>query len=138
MKKLTLFVLITAVVLLSSIITFLFLESRNIILVKSIPMDVKVIDRPNFAGINVDPDGFHFGKIGPGGISERELMIKNVSQDVFVFITKKGEIAGWVSNPNFFRVKKGEEKDITFTIVVPMNSSVGLHTGEAVVVLRRI
>lgn len=136
MKRRNFFVLFIIIVILASFTTFFIIEKSRIVQVEIYLMDVGVVDT-GIVGVNVDADGFHFGKLGRGGSSSRELMIKDVEEDVLVTIAKKGEIADWVSNPNNFIMKKGEERNITLSISIPADAPLGNYTGEAIITLRR-
>jgi len=131
------FILVILAVILTSTATSFLMDRSRIIQADEYPMDVKVTDN-GIIGINVDSDGLHFGSPGRGGSSEREIIVNNVQEDVLATITKSGEIAGWVSSPKNVIIKKGEETSLVFSINIPLNASLGNHTGKAVIVLRKM
>ena len=137
MKKLNFFLLIVMVVLISSFLTFLAIDRSKIVQVNSFVMDVNVSDDGVF-GINIDPDGFHFGSIGRGQGATKVLMIKNVKEDVSISIIKKGEMAGWVSSPKGLVMRKGQDENVSLSIAIPYNAQFGGYTGEVMFVLRKI
>lgn len=136
MKKRYLFLLIAAVSILCSISYVIFLERSRVLQVNAYPADVKVTT-DGIIGINIDGDALHFGSIAAGSVSRRLIQISQVEEDAIVIIYKKGQMSEWLSYPNNFLIKKGEEKNITFTLALPKNAYAGNYTGEVVVVLRK-
>ena len=133
MKKKT-FIVLLAIVALTTILATYYINQKEHVEVHRINMDVIVTDS-GIMGFNVDDDAFHFGQLGRGGGGRRLLKIHQVTEDVLVVIEKKGEIAGWVSNPNRFIVRSGQEINISFSIGVPADATLGNHTGEAIIKL---
>ena len=131
MKKVNLFLLIIIVALISSFIAFFFIEKNRIVQVDRFVMDVNVTDS-NVIGMNVDKDGFHFGSLGRGQGSIREMTIKDTERDVMVSVIKEGEMADWVNHPNDFIVREGEVKNITVSVSVPSTAPLGDYSGEIV------
>ena len=137
MKKLTFLFLIAGMIILTTSITIIVVDRMKIVSVNKYPLEVLVWDK-NRIGINVNPSGLYFGRMSAGNSGERELKIEQVEEDILVTISKRGEIAKWVSFPNRFILRKGEGANVTFSVHVPSDASFGNYTGEAIVILRKI
>jgi hypothetical protein len=137
MKKNILFLLITLISLFVSFVAFIIIDTGRVIQVNKFSMDIRVINS-SVMGMNVDPGAFHFGALSAGRSARRELWIRNVEEDAIVIISKRGLMAQWVGNPNDFIIRKGENKNISFSISVPKDAKLGNYTGEVFVVLKRI
>ena len=137
MKRLNFFLLIIGVVLISSLITFVLIDRSRIIQVNSLPMDVNVTEE-DIIGINVDPDGVHFGSLGRGQGAMKLILINDVKQDAIVSIIKKGGMAKWVSSPRGFIIHENEDKNISISIGIPSNAPYGGYSGEIYFIMRRI
>ena len=120
----------------SCIITAIAIDRSRIVQVAKYPMDIEVKD-DDIMGVNVDPDGFHFGSLNRGGGARREFKIHQVEEDILVKISKKGEMAKWVGNPDNFIIRKGGNRTISFSIGIPHDAPLGNYTGEVIVVLRK-
>ena len=138
MKKLTLFYVVIAICILVSFVVTLFIDAARVVGVYKYSADVRVIDEQNRIGFNTDTDGLHFGSISSGSGSRRVLILRDIAQDVRVQIVNHGEIASWISSENNFILKKGEEKNLSFSLSVPSPIQVGNYTGEVTIVLRKI
>ncbi len=137
MKKINLLLIIAIAVITASSLTYILIQRSRIVQIEKYKMDVNITDNEKI-GINVDNDAFHFGSLGVRGIVAREFKIHQTEEDVLVRIIKRGEMALWVSNPNNFIVRKGEEKTIEFTLSVPVGMPVGYYTGEIIVILEKV
>jgi hypothetical protein len=136
MKKINVFLLVIIIALLVSLVTVYLIEANRIIKVQRIPMDVRVKAEGGY-GVNIDPGEFHFGGLPRGAGGRRELWIHQVEQDSLVSIHGVGLMADWISYPDDFIVKKGEEKNISVSISIPWDTEPGNYTGEVVIVLRK-
>ena len=136
MKRLNLFLLILFVVIFTTFATVFVIERNRIVQINNYPMDVNVIEE-KIIGINVDPDGFHFGSLNRGVSARRELYIQS-DKKVLVTIYKEGEMSKWVGHPNDFIVKAGEQENISLSVSIPRDAEYGNYTGEVTVVLRKV
>jgi hypothetical protein len=135
MKRISLIFLVIFAALITSIITFIVIEKSKILQVNKYSMDVKVTN-DSIIGINADP-GFHFGSLRRGEGSAKKIIITGVEEDMLVVIAKRGEIAKWVSVPDKFILKKGEDKNISIAVGIPQNAPLGNYTGELIVMMRK-
>ena len=137
MKKINFFLLIIIVVLISTFMTLFLIERGRIVQVNRWDMDVTV-RADAVMGFNIDNDALHFGSIGRGSGSRREITINDIKQDVIITTIKKGEIATWVNAPNGFIMRKGEERNIFVSLGVPLYAKPGNYTGEILFILKKI
>jgi hypothetical protein len=137
MKLRNVVILIVLLVVLSSVITAIVIDMNNIIQAQRYPMDVEV-KNDKIIGINVDPDGFHFGSLYPGGGASRILKIHQIEEDAMVNVIKKGEMAEWVGNPDDFIIRKGEDMNISLSISIPKDAEFGNYIGEVIFILRKL
>ena len=100
-------------------------------------MDVMVWGNKQL-GFDVAPSGFHFGAMPPGATGLREFNVHDVHEDVLVTISKRGDIAPWVSYPNNFLVRKNENRTITLSVQVPPDAPLGNYTGTAQIIIRKV
>jgi hypothetical protein len=136
MKRINLFLLIVIVAIIVSLITFLIIDRATTARMKYV-MDVEVIEE-DLIGINVDPDGLHFGRMKAGDGAGRSIIINNVEDDVLVTVVKKGEMAEWVNNPSGFILRKGNETTLLFSISIPEGTPARKYNGEVIIILRKI
>lgn len=90
----------------------------------------------NYTGVNVDSDALYFGTIDfeKPGMVERTIELRNdgdLSHDYFVRV--RGDLSKYsVISSNDFRLKSGEQKDITVKVMTGELSK-GNYTGELII-----
>ena len=129
--------LVVAVAVLSCSLSLFLIEKSMIINVVDYPMQVKVIEPGKSIGLNADPNLF-FGAIEQGGTSWKKLELSNAQEDLVVSISKKGNIAEWVSGPKKLVVRQGKDINITIAMKVPKDAAIGKHYGELTVIIRKV
>ena len=132
--KIVLLVSVILAVITSTIAVFLtFFYVKDI---KTLNMDLKVGPA---IGFNLDTDAIHFGTVGPGRSSEREVIINHAYNfPMNVVITTTGNISDFVYlSENDFVLDKGESKTLMFKAFIPPNTPLGNYSGTAKVVFTR-
>jgi len=109
-----------AVVLVSSTLFFILFSYVFIIDIKSMKYNFKI--EQGVLGLNGDPDYLGFGKIPPGGASEKKVTI-SCSQRCFVSIKIRGEKSDYITvDKNNFVLENGNET-ITFYASIPKDEN---------------
>lgn len=121
---------IIAIALSFALTKIIFLEAHDI------PMDVNV---GSGIGFNTDTDAIHFGTIPRGNMGSRNITIENSEHaSARILIKTYGEISGWVDvSENNFVLKKGEKRDVKFTIILPEGIEKKKYSGTARIMLMR-
>ena len=135
MKKINLILLILISTLVVSLITILVFDYSKIKQVQKYGVTVTVTDE-NIVGMNADP-GFYYGRLQRGMGGTKYLTINNGDEAVIVNVVKKGEISDWMSNLNNFLMTAGESRNISFSVMIPLDAESRLYEGEIMIVLRK-
>ncbi|MDO8481277.1 MAG: hypothetical protein Q7S65_05720 [Nanoarchaeota archaeon] len=122
-----------ALALLGTFATLL-LQAKDRYAEQQYPMDVNV-ENTSLMGINVDPDGFHFGTLNWGSGSARELSINQVEKPTRVRFTTSGAMAAWVQVPEPFVILPNESKILRVSIGIPPGTPYGNYSGTVTVIL---
>lgn len=131
MRIYKLIILILIFVLVFSSAYLLFINSNsNLLSIKEYDADV-IIDK-NVTGFNLNSDAIHFGRIGPGGSSTREIIIKNeLDKEQIVSVTSTGKLKGMVtSEPNNFLLFPNETKNIELILFANSTKEEGYYDGK--------
>ena len=133
-----LIVLSFIIALISITATNLFYSFYIIEYVKELDMSLIV---GNHAGFDVDTEKLSFGMIMPAGNSCTRYVFLSNKKDypLKVYINFYGDLADWVSvSDNYFILKPGEEKKLSFTANAQKDASYGNYTGTARFVFKRV
>jgi hypothetical protein len=83
------------------------------------------------AGIIVDTDKVYFGRVVPGGSSQRTIRIENgYSFPIKVKVSASKEIASYIYLEGEYVAEPGEITKIPLTLKIPETLSYGNYTGE--------
>ncbi len=134
MRKSAVILIVALAVAITMAVSIFFQQQRVRII--TYPMDVSVVGEQNI-GFNMDTDGLHFGTMMPGFTGARNIEIKDVGRDILVEILTAGEMKAWVVHDNRFMMKKGEQRNVTFSLAVPENASLRNHTGTVTFILKK-
>ncbi len=138
MKKNHIFILLLVIALISITTTILFYSFYVIKNVREFDMYLIV---GNHTGFDVNTEKLTFGMITPTGSScTRYIFISNKKDyPLRVYINFYGNFANWVSvSENYFVLKPGEEKKLSFSATAPRNAAYGNYTGKARFVFKRV
>lgn len=129
-------VLLFIIALISITATILFYSFYTIEDVKELDMSLIV---GSHTGIDVDTEKLTFGMIMPASSSTREVFISNKKDcPLKVYINFYGDFAEWVSvSEDYFVLKPGEEKKLSFSASAPRNAAYGNYTGTARLVFKK-
>lgn len=136
MNKGQMLLLLVALIFITAIITAMIFQSKDVVAVQTVPMDVKVGDSYAF---NLDTDAIHFGRILPGTQGIRGFVLNNTKDiDVVAELTSEGEISLWVeaSDQNVL-VKANSARQINLTVTAPNDAEFREYKGTLKVVFRR-
>jgi hypothetical protein len=112
-----------------------YIDQSRIVHVESFPLDVRVTEGKHM-GFNVDPDGFHFGRVPRGAMGNREISIA-AQDDVRVHISPRGKISSWLSYPDNILIAQGNTRNITLTIIIPEDAEIGTYNGTVTFILKK-
>jgi len=109
-------------------LTFLFYQNYKIIDYFEISARVKI--QESGGGFNLENTSLNFGKNFPGGWGQRFIEI-NSSKDAIVRIKAVGDMENFLtfSDNNFF-LPANKHKQVSVTMDVPENISLGNYTGK--------
>ena len=95
-------------------------------------MVVNVVEGENVIGVNPLTERLDFGDLSRNGRLARQVSVKNGGGiDSYVIVWKRGELSDLVRvDPNFFIVKPGEEKKISFEAYVPPSAETRKYEGK--------
>ncbi len=130
--------LLFVIALISATATILFYSFYVIDDVKEFNMALIVGNR---TGIDVDTEKLTFGMITPAGSSCTRYVFVSNKKDypLRAYINFYGSFAEWVSvSENYFVLKPGEEKKLSFSASAPEDAAHGNYTGRAKFVFKRI
>lgn len=129
MKKAQLIWVLASIALVAVFATYLYYQTFVILSVQTINADVVVKGN---GGINLNKDRMHFGGVPPGDGAIRKVTI-NYTRDAVVHITTDGPLQAFVSaSENDFYLAGHENKEITFTADIPLNTSYGNYSGTLI------
>ncbi len=131
--KLRLYFLFFLVALLFAGLTVIFYYTYAIYEIRMLPVDYHVADH---VGINVGVDGLHFGSFLPGGASERYIKLHAFRDTRVIFIFK--DIDYVYPESNDFIMKKGDDKNVRFKVIVPVQMPYGDYQGTLKILLQRV
>jgi len=136
-KKNQLFILLSVAAIMSISSTIFFYSHYIIKDIKEIDMILIIGNR---TGFDVDTEKLTFGMIMPTSSSTREVLISNKKDcPLKAYINFYGSFAEWVSvSENYFVLKPGEEKKLSFSATAPRNAAYGNYTGTARLVFKRV
>jgi len=98
-------------------VAFWYTELRPIIRHQDMLMDVYV---DASAGMNIDTDAIHFGKVPPGATSGRRMLVSGGDQRTQVTFETSGQLSGWVSvSENNFILEPHQNKSVDINLAVP-------------------
>ncbi|MBN2330692.1 MAG: hypothetical protein JXC85_02655 [Candidatus Aenigmarchaeota archaeon] len=120
-----------------TMLAFYFVYTSSVYETRELGMDVYVFKT---AGLNVDDDAIHFGKIPPGASGRRNITIDNDAVPNLVSLEAYGDIAEWVSvSHNDFIIDAHESRNVTVFLQVPEDAEVpGYRSGTLRIIFRKV
>jgi hypothetical protein len=118
------------VVIFSLLFSYLIINHLMVFAIHETRMDIKVINE-SIAGVNVDTDAIHFGKVQKGAESMRVLtFINNDNKPHLIIIKSFGNISSFVSvSENNFVLQPHALKNITVVARPPIDAKEGYYEG---------
>ncbi|MEK6900535.1 MAG: hypothetical protein AABX05_05405 [Nanoarchaeota archaeon] len=81
-------------------------------------------------GLNVDTDELKFGKVSPGAIVKRTMLV-NYSAEAEVKVVVEGNFSSWLMiTPPKFKIKPEQQQEVVFEVFVPGDAAAGNYTGK--------
>jgi hypothetical protein len=110
--------------------SYLIINHLMVFAIHETRMDIKVINE-SIAGVNVDTDAIHFGKVQKGGESMRILtLINNDDKPHFIILKSFGNISSFISvSENNFVLQPHAFKNITVVARPPIDAKEGYYEG---------
>ena len=137
-KKNHFFILLFIIAIISITATILFYSFYIIADVREFNMSLIV---GNHTGFDVDTEKISFGMITPTGSSCTRFIDLSNKKDypLKVYINFYGYLAEWVTvSDNYFILKPGDEKKLSFSATAPKAAAYGNYTGTARFVFKRV
>ncbi len=132
-KLMTISLIVLFILISATMLVYNFYVIQNVIVRE---MHLKVEDT---LGVNTDTDKLWFGKVVPGGISERKVDITNeYNFPIFVSIKLDGELSDYVTvSENNFVLQPAEKRIVYYYATTTKETPLGNYTGITRVVINR-
>jgi len=120
------------------------ITATNILYSFYVISDVKELDMSlivgEHIGFDAGTDKITFGMITRSGSCRRDIFLSNQKDyPLKVYVSLHGNFKEWVYlTDDFFILKPGEEKKISFTVSAPADAAYGNYTGKARFVFKRV
>jgi len=87
------------------------------------------VNQEHIVGFNIDAEKLYFGRMSPGAISERNIIINS---STFGCVKAKGELAEWTeTKPKCFF----GNTQVNVTAKIPLDARTGNYTGKLIVTI---
>ena len=135
-RRIILITLVLIIFLLSVILYSNFIDYISILEKKETYASVNVAD---YIGFDVNATALKFGTISPGNSGSKKIYLENTySYDVSIEIYVEGEIMKFLEvSDNNFILKKGDQKEVGFTVKIPKEAEYGTYEGKVVTIIKK-